>query len=183
MKKEVRSGWTLGFKGPPPALLLRPPPSLSIEANYMLSPLRCPLGFLLTLLPCSILCLWVHFYLSARQTPQALCFLAGHLCGVCTEASPNLSLTPRARHIQQCHLPPAVPITPTSGELPAGLSAAWAGDLHVSTNIYAHPGPSAPTFLGWPFTPGPDTRPPSGWICMRVYFWVRVTWGSLRGSC
>lgn len=89
-----------------------------------------------------------------------------------TSASP-----PHAWHTRQCHLPPAVPIMPTSGELAAGLSAAQGGNLHVSTNIHAHLGPSAPAFLGWPFTPGPETSPCSGWICMRVYFWVESQLG------
>lgn len=137
----------------------------------MLPPLRCPLGFLMTL---HSLSMGPSLCLSAGQMPQALCFLGRCWRGGCTEeASPNLRLPPRAWHTQQPPPPPpAVPITPTSGELAAGLSAARSGDLHVSTNIYAHPGPSTPTFLGWPFTPGPETGPLSGWICMRVYFWV-----------
>lgn len=83
----------------------------------------------------------------------------------CTgEASPNLSLS-------QLQPPPSCPAhsarIATSPQQfrshqhlengPPGLSAARGGDLHVSTNIYAHPGPSASAFLGWPFTPGPET--------------------------
>lgn len=100
--------------------------------------------------------------LSAEQVPQALCFLAGHYGGgmgnVCTEeASPNLSLplVPGTFSMHH-HLPQAVLITSTSGELATGCLR-LGGDLHVSTNIYAHPEPSASAFLGWPFTPGPET--------------------------
>lgn len=113
--------------------------------------------------------------LSAGQMPQTLCSLAGHECGGAQKRLPQTSASPplvpgtlSGRH----HLPPAVPITPTSGALAAGLSAARGGDLHVSANIHAHPGSPTPTFLGWPFTPGPETGPLGGWICMRVYFWV-----------
>lgn len=155
------------------AHLLRPHPVSALAQLHAFSS-EMPSGLLLTLLPCSISCPWVYLSASLLGRCHKLSTFWLDMGWGCTEeASPNLSLPPRAWHIQQPPPPPpAVPITPTSGALVAGLSAAQGGDLHVSTNIYAHPGSSTPTFLGWPFTPGSETGPLSGWICMCVYFWV-----------
>ena len=119
--------------GPHPALPLRP--------SCKLSPLRCPLGFFLALLP----------FPGSMGSPLPLCWadatssrlsswtLVGGL-GACpqkrpspTSASPNLSLSQPQPLLTSAsplvpftfsthrHLPPAVPITitPTSGELAA----------------------------------------------------------------
>lgn len=158
-------------------------PASPLRPSYMLPLLRCSLGFLLMLLPCSLPCQWVCLSASVLGRCHKLSAFWLDIgmwwgVGVCTEeVSPNLSLPTSCLAHSQCHLPPAVPILPTSGELAAGLSAAQGGDLHVSTNIYAHAGPSAPAFFGWPFTPAPETGPCSGWICMRVYFWVESQLG------
>lgn len=177
-----RKGWRgAGFLAPKPTpspISSGLDPASPLRPSSMLPLLRCSLGFLLALLPCSLPCQWVRLSASVLGRCHKLSAFWLDIgvwwrVGVCTEeASPTSASPPHAWHIQQCLLPPAVPIMPTSGELAAGLSAAQGGDLHVSTNIYAHPGPSAPAFLGWPFTPGPETGLCSGWICMRVYFWV-----------
>lgn len=98
--------------GPHPALPLRP--------NYMLPPLRCPLGSLLTLLP----------FPGSMSPPVPLCWadatssllsswtLVG-VEGTCAQKStPLTSASPLVpcRFSTHHHLPPAVPVTPTSGE-------------------------------------------------------------------
>lgn len=96
---------------------------------------------------------------SAGQMLQALCFLAGCLLGGGGgECVHRRGLPPRAWHIQHVLPPPPSSSDHANIWRPGHrVCLRLSGDLHVSTNIYAHPGPSASTFLGWPFTPGLET--------------------------
>lgn len=145
-----------------------PHPALPLGPSCMLPPLKCPLGFLLALLPFpgsmgSPLPLCWADATTSRLSSWTLVWGVGGLCP--EEAFPNLSLSqpqPPAScpaHSAHTTTSPQQFRSPSRQHLEnwlPGLSAAQGGDLHVSTNIYAHPGPPASAFLGWPFTPGPE---------------------------